>query len=254
MRVAITREVSPAFERCELTHLERAAIDVDLARRQHQAYEDCLAALGCQVQRLPSAPDMPDSVFVEDIAVVLPEAAVITRPGAASRRLEVPAVAEALIGYRNLLCIEPPGTLDGGDVLQLGQHLYVGLSGRTDEQGIEQLRRLVGPLGYNVTAVPVQGCLHLKSAVAQAGSDVLLANPDWVEVSVFAGWKVLEIDPAEPFAANALLVGGSLVYPAAYPRTRSRLERADIRVEALEVSEIAKAEGGVTCCSLVFEA
>ena len=252
--MAITRAISPAFERCELTHLERVVIDVHLARAQHLDYEGCLAALGYEICRLPTGPDLPDSVFVEDIAVVLDEAAVITNPGAASRRPELPAVAGALERYRRLLSIEPPDTLDGGDVLRLGKQLFAGLSDRTGQGGIEQLRRLVEPLGYQVTGVPVRGCLHLKSAVTQVAADTLLANPDWVEPPFFPGWRVIEVDPSEPFAANALLVGETLIYPAAYPATRNRLERAGIRVEVIDVSEIAKAEGGVTCCSLIFEA
>lgn len=253
MRVAITRDVSPGFDRCELTHLERTPIDLDLACLQHQAYEDCLAVLGCQVHRLTSEPDLPDSVFVEDIALVLDEVAVITRPGAASRRPEVPAVAGALAGYRGLLFIEPPGTLDGGDILRLGNQLFVGRSERSNEDGITQLRQLVEPLGYWVTGVPVRGCLHLKSAVTQVASSTLLINPKWVDPQRFPGWQVIEIDPDEPFAANALLIGDSLVYPAAYPLTRARLERAGTPIMSVDVSEIAKAEGGVTCCSLVFE-
>jgi dimethylargininase len=253
MRIAITRAVSPGFEHCQLTHLERATIDLDLAHLQHRTFEDCLVELGCQVHRLPTSPDLPDSVFIEDIAVVLKGAAVITRPGAVSRRPEVPAVVEALERFRTLLYIEPPGTLDGGDVLLLGKQLFVGISGRTNEAGVEQLRSLVGPLGYAVTGVLVHGCLHLKSAVTQVAAGALLINPDWVDAACFPGWQLIEIDPSEPFAANALLIEGCLVYPAAFPLTLARLERAGIQVMPVDVSEIAKAEGGVTCCSLVFE-
>ncbi|HOG47503.1 MAG TPA: hypothetical protein PLJ35_21540 [Anaerolineae bacterium] len=132
MRIAITREVSPSIGRCELTHLARTPIDVALAQRQHRANEACLAALGCRVQTLPAAPDLPDSVFVEDVAVVLDELAVITRPGAESRRAEVAPVARALAPYRRLCTIEAPGTVGGGDVLRVGRQLYVGLSSRSN--------------------------------------------------------------------------------------------------------------------------
>lgn len=252
-RVAITRAMSPAFECCELSHLERTSIDVDLARSQHQAYEDRLAAHGCQLVRLPSGDDLPDSIFVEDIAVVLDEVAVITHPGAASRRPEIPAIAGALQAYRRLEYIQPPATLDGGDVLRLGRQLFVGLSQRTTAAGAAQLRRLVQPFGYSVHEVPVKGCLHLKSAVTQISPERLLLNPAWLDKASFKDSQVIEIDPSEPFAANALLLDDCLIYPAAYPRTRARLERGGIRVETVDVSEIAKAEGGVTCCSLIFE-
>ncbi|UCH60264.1 MAG: hypothetical protein JSV61_01980 [Anaerolineales bacterium] len=253
MRIAITRELSEAIVDCELTHLERVPIDVELARLQHHQYEDCLASLDCAVQQLPAGRDMPDSLFVEDIAVVLDEVAIITRPGAHRRWLETPAIAAALQPYRRLLRIGPPGTLDGGDVLQMGRQIFVGQSGRTNRSGIQQLRRLLKPFGYSVEAVPVQGCLHLKSAVTQLSEDTLLVNPDWVTPGVFGIHRILEIHPSEPHAGNALWIDQTVIYPSAYPATLERLQRAGIQVKTLDVSEIAKAEGGVTCCSLLFD-
>ena len=254
MLTAVTRRVSPAIVRCELTHLERRAIDVERAEGQHRAYEALLAGLGCTVHSLPAEPDLPDSVFVEDAAVVLPELAVITRPGAPSRRPETAGVAAALAPYRTLARIEPPGTLDGGDVLAAGRRVFVGRSTRSDAEGVAQLRRLLEPHGYTVESVEVRGCLHLKSAVTQVASDAMLVNPAWVDTAAFGAWRLVEVDTAEPFAANALLVAGRAVYPEAFPRTRARLAAAGVEVAAVDVSELAKAEGAVTCCSLVFEA
>ena len=253
MRVAITRKVSPEIGRCELSYLEREPIDVGLAVRQHVAYERCLADLGCNVTSLPSEPALPDSVFVEDTAIVLDELAVITRPGAASRRPETASVAAALAPWRRLLHLEPPGTLDGGDVLVVGRRIFVGRSLRSDAAGHGQLRDLVAPRGYSVVPVPVRGCLHLKSAVTALSADRLLLNPAWADGSAFAGFGIIEVDPAEPHAANALRIGESVVFPAAFERTRRRLEGAGIGVVTVDVSELAKAEGAVTCCSLVFE-
>ncbi len=252
MRLAITREVSPSIGECELSHLARVPIDLDTARDQHRQYEECLAALGCQVHRLPAEPSLPDAVFVEDTAVVLDELAIITRPGAASRRGETEAPAEALRAYRRLAAIEPPGTLDGGDVLRIGKRLLVGLSSRSNQAGIEQLRRLAGPFGYSVEGVRVTGCLHLKSAVTQVAESTLLVNPKWVDTGAFEGMESVDVDPREPFGGNALLVGDIVVYPASYPATRRRLEERGLQVKAVEVAELAKAEGGVTCCSLIF--
>jgi len=252
MRVAITRDVSPAIARCELTHLEREPIDAARAARQHTAYADVLARLGCDVKRLPAEPDLPDSVFVEDGAVVLDELAVATRPGARSRRAEVASLVEALRPYREVVAVGAPGTLDGGDVLRIDRDLYVGLSSRTDAEGIERLRELVAPHGYVVHAVEVEGCLHLKSAATLVARDTLLVNPDWVERGAFGEREWIEVDPAEPFGANALLVGETVVFAEAFPRTRERLEERGIRVVGVDVSELGKAEGGVTCCSLVF--
>ena len=254
MRVAITRKVSPEIGRCELSYLQREPIDVGLAERQHLAYERCLADLDCTVTSLPSEPELPDSVFVEDTAIVLDELAVITRPGAVSRRPETASVAAALAPWRPLFHLGPPGTLDGGDVLVAGRRVFVGRSLRSDEAGYGQLRDLLAPRGYTVVPVPVRGCLHLKSAVTAVAADRLLVNPAWVDGSVFAGLGTVDVDPAEPHAANALRIGDSIVFPAAFERTRRRLEGAGIGVVTVDISELARAEGAVTCCSLVFEA
>jgi dimethylargininase len=252
--IAMTRKLGAAIARCELTHLDRRPIDLARAVEQHSAYERTLAGLGCALLSLPEEPELPDSVFVEDTAVVLDELAVITRPGAASRRGETSSVARALAAYRPLATIAQPGTLDGGDVLHVGHRVLVGLSGRTNGEGIEQLRTLLSPHGFTVEAVQVTRCLHLKSAATQVAQDTVLLDPALIDPSPFAGFRRIEVDPGEPGAANALWVGEAVVYPAAFPRTASRLERAGIRVCRVEASEIAKAEGGVTCCSLIFEA
>jgi dimethylargininase len=252
--VAITREVSPSISRCELTHLMREAIDVQVARLQHRQYESCLADLGCEIQRLPAEPELPDSVFVEDTAIVLDELAVITRPGAETRRPETAAVAKALGAYRELCHIAAPGTLDGGDVLRVGKVLYVGASSRSNPAGIEQLRAFVEPFGYALEAVEMQGCLHLKSAATRVGEETLLVNPDWLDAGAFEGMELVEVAPSEPMGGNALLLGQTVVYPAAFVETRERLEKRGIAVRTVDVSELAKAEGGVTCCSLILTA
>ena len=253
MTIAITRAVSPGLTRCELTHLAREPIDPTRAATQHTTYERCLAELGVELVRLPPAPDLPDSVFVEDMAVVLNELAIITRPGASSRRPETAAVADALRPYRDPVSIVAPGTVDGGDVLTVGRHVYVGLSSRTSIPGVEQLRRILAPHGYHVTAVTVNGCLHLKSAVTQVAPDTLLINRDWVDAGAFSNVRLIDVDPTEPHGANALAIGDSVVFPAAFPRTGERLRELGITVLPVDVSELAKAEGGVTCCSLLVE-
>ena len=252
MQIAITRGVSAGIAACELTHLERQPIDLPRARAQHRAYEEALARAGCRVESQPALDDLPDSVFVEDVAIVLDEIAIVTRPGADSRRPETAHIAPVLSNYRRVTFIQPPGTLDGGDVLRLGRRIFVGRSGRSDESGIEQLRAVVWPYGYTVTAVPISGCLHLKSAVTEAAAGAVLVNPAWVDAAAFGDVRAIEIDPEEPCAANGLLVGGRLIYPEAFPRTRQRLEAAGIGIEPVDVSELQKAEGAVTCCSLVF--
>jgi dimethylargininase len=249
---ALTRAISPAMPRCELTHLHREAIDVDLAAAQLAAYEEALAGLGFTIHQLEAQPHLPDSVFVEDTAVVLEEVAIITRPGTPARRPETISVAEALAGVRPLAHITAPATVDGGDVLRIGTRLFVGRSGRTNDAGVRQLHDLVEPLGYRVTAVPVDGCLHLKSGVTQVAWNTLLLNPRWVPTTAFGGCHLVEVDPREPLGANALLAAGSVLYAAACPETAERLRAEGIDVRLLDISEISKAEGGVTCCSLLI--
>lgn len=251
MSIALVRTVPPSIARAELTHVSRQPIDVVRAGQQHRQYRDALERLGCTVRELPPEPDLPDSVFVEDTAVVLDELAVITRPGAESRRPETASVAEALRAYRELGFIEAPGTLDGGDVLCIGPRIFVGETARSNAEGIGQLRACVAPYGYEVEAVTVSGCLHLKSAVTRVAASTVLLNPGWVDPEVFAACERIEVDPGEPFAANALCLDGRVLLPAAFPRTRRRLEERGIEVTTVDADELAKAEGGLTCCSLV---
>lgn len=254
MRLAVVREIAPTLGDCEMAFLPRTEIDVEKARAQHDGYVALLRRLGCRIVSLPADPALPDSVFVEDAAIILPELAVITRPGAPSRRPETAAVAAALAPYRRLAALDPPGTLDGGDVLRTEGAIFAGLSGRSDADGIAQLRTLAAEAGFEVRAVPVGGCLHLKSAVTAVGPGTLLINPEWVDPRSFPGFDLIPVDPDEPHAANALPVGGRLIFPASFPRTRARLRERGFEVETVDVSELQKAEGAVTCCSLVFEA
>jgi len=253
MVIAVTRPVSPSFGECELTHLAREPIDIARACEQHAAYEDLLRLLGATIVRAPAAPAFPDAVFIEDTAIVLDEAAVITRPGASSRRGETAAVAALIADYRRVLPVEAPATLDGGDVLLLGRTLYVGRSGRTNDAGIAQLASLVAPFDYRVVPVEFHGCLHLKSAVTAVDDGVLLMNPAWVLASAFPRCDTLSVDPREPYAANTLRLGGVVVYPSQHPFTRDLLVQHGLCLATTDCSELAKAEGAVTCCSLIFE-
>lgn len=254
MPVALTREVPPTIVNCELTHLEREPIDFSRAVEQHSEYEKALAGLGCTIHRLPPLHDFPDSVFVEDTAVVLPELAVVSRPGAASRRPEVDSVSDAMRQYRRLAFIDSPGTLDGGDVLVVGKTIYVGASTRTNADGIHQLAQLTSPYGYTVRPLTISGCLHLKSAVTRVAEEAILLNPDWVDASAFEEMRRIEVHPAEPFAANALWIGEGVICPSGFDETSARLERFGINVHAVEMGELQKAEGGVTCCSIIVDA
>lgn len=252
MTVAITREVSPRFEECEITHIARTPIDLNIARAQHRDYVNLLKELGCEVVELPAEPDLPDSVFVEDAAFILPEVAVITRPGADSRRPETETIAQALAPHIKLVHVRAPATIDGGDVLVLGKKIFIGLSTRSNGEAIDQLNELLGEYGYSVACVKIQGCLHLKSAVTRLDEKTLLINPNWVDKKHFVDFELIEIDPAEPSAANCLPVAGSIIFPLSFPKTRAKLENQGYQVVIIDISELAKAEGAVTCCSLII--
>lgn len=252
MLIAITRDVSRSLGDCQLSFVGREAIDVGRAAVQHHAYRQALESRGCRIVALPAQDAMPDAVFVEDVALVLDEVAIMTRPGAESRRAEGASVAEALASHRPLRAIEAPGKLDGGDVLRVDRRIYVGQSARSNADGIEQLRQLVAEFRYTVQGVPTRDCLHLKSAVTQVADGTLLIQPAWVDRDVFASYRLIEIDIDEPHAANALRVGGGVIYPACFPQTQRRMTDAGIDVTAVDLSELQKAEGATTCCSLVF--
>jgi dimethylargininase len=248
--IALTRPVPQSLSDCELTHVERVVIDVERASEQHAEYENALREAGCTVERIAATDELPDSVFVEDAALIFPELAVITRPGAESRRPETASVEAAVKRHRATARLAEPATLDGGDVLTLGKRVFVGLSTRTNQEGVRQLRKLLEPFGYTVEGLRVTGCLHLKTAVTAVAPDAVVINPDWVDGKLFEGANVLTIDPAEPNAANALRIGDTIIVPAAHARTAARLKQVG-HVRLVDVSELAKAEAGVTCCSLI---
>jgi dimethylargininase len=249
---ALTRQVSTTFAECELTFLDRQPIDVEKAIAQHRAYEACLTELGVRITSLPADPEFPDGVFVEDPAIVLDELAIITRPGAESRRGETESIAQALSHFRELLYVDEPATLEGGDVVRIGKTLYVGLSRRTNREGIMQLTALLKPFDYLVVPINVNGCLHLKSGVCWAGGDVILANREWIDVAHFHDFKIIDVPADEPSAADVLPINDQLLVPANFIRTHELLEAKGINLRPVDVSELQKAEAGVTCMSLVF--
>jgi dimethylargininase len=245
--------VSPRIVECELTFLERVPIDVERATAQHAEYERSLETLGCRLIHVQPLPDHPDGVFVEDAAVVLDEVAVITRPGASSRRGEVDTVARALEPYRPVRRMYEPACLDGGDVLRVGRTLYAGRSSRTNDRGIAQLREFVSSFGYAVIPTTFRGCLHLKSAATSIADDTVLLNPEWVDPRAFTGLQTVEIDAREPFAGNVLRIGDTVLSAGAHVRTNAALEESGFRLVTVDISEMQKAEAGVTCCSLLIE-
>ncbi len=273
---ALCRAVSPAMLDCELSFIGREPIDLGLANTQHTAYVQALRALNVEVVELPAEAAMPDSVFVEDTVLLFDELAVMTRPGAESRRGEVASIEAAFCEYREIIArISEPGTLDGGDVLRIGRRVFVGLSQRSNQAAIDQLSAYVTPFGYQVVAVPMHDCLHLKSSVTALSADTVLINPDWVDVSYFKDYQQITVAQSEPHAANVVRIAATtstssattstssvttateselILMPANFPETHALIEAAGFTVHTVDVSELQKAEGAVTCCSVLFTA
>jgi dimethylargininase len=252
--MAITRDVSSTMEACELTHYTRRPIDIARARMQHAAYRDCLRELGVHVIGLPAEDAYPDAVFVEDPAIVLDEIAVIARSGAGSRRGEAQSLARELAKYRPLHWMEAPATLDGGDVMRAGRTLFVGLSARTNAAGIGQLALAVEPHGYRVRPVAVKGCLHLKSAASWLGDDAVLVHRPWIDTGALAGMRLIDAPASEEHGVNVLLVQNVVIVANGFPETAARIEALGRKVRIVDNSELRKAEGALTCCSLIFDA
>ncbi|UCD39097.1 MAG: dimethylargininase [Fidelibacterota bacterium] len=252
MTIALTHIVPASINECQLTHRERQPIDLDLAVKQHAAYCGTLRSRGLQVIELDVNRDYPDGLFIEDTAVVVDELAVMTRPGAESRRGEVPGIQAELARYREVASIEAPATLDGGDVLITGKRVFVGLSSRTNRFGAMALKDILEPLGYRVVIVRVRGVLHLKSAVTAIDDATLLANPHFFDTSPFANFRLVSVDTSEPFAANALPVSGAVLLADGYPNTAEKVAKLGYHVQLVDIRELQKAEGGLTCSSIIF--
>jgi len=253
-KIAITRKPGPSIARCALTHIDRSPIDLSVAIAQHAAYEEALASLGYIVISLPSEEALPDGCFVEDTAVVLGSAALITRPGEPSRRGETADVAKLLGSRLRIESVESPGTIDGGDVLVVGKTVFVGLSTRTNEDGAQCLEALARREGYTLERVEVGGSLHLKTAVTALSDTTVVINRNWVDPGPFRKFEMIDVDPAEPFGANVLRCGKTILYSSDFPRTLERLRPHAEEVRTLPFSELLKAEAGLTCCSLLVEA
>jgi dimethylargininase len=247
--VAITRQPGPDFAQ-GLTTAGRGAPDHDRMLAQHQAYRTALRDLGLEVVLLDPLPGFPDAYFVEDVAVVVPEVAVVTRPGAPSRMGEAPFIAPVLAKYRPVAYIDRPGTLEGGDVLLANGRFFIGLSERTNRAGAEQLGRIVSRFGYAWTAIPLASGLHLKSSVSYAGDNTLLVTEELAGHPAFAGYQQIVVHPDEAYAANSLLVNSTMLIPQGCPRLRRQLEKLDRPVVELDMSEARKMDGGLTCMSL----
>jgi dimethylargininase len=249
---AFVRKISRSLGECELLHVQRQEFNLERAAQQHAAYVRALEAAGLVVNVLPEEPELPDAAFVEDPVLVLDEIAVICRLASARRVSETESLEREVSRIRPIHRIVDPGTLEGGDVLPVGKFLYVGLSSRTNQEGIRQLEGIVRRHGYHVMIVPVTGCLHLKTGVTSPAPGLLIANTDWVDLSPFHGFEILKVPVTEPWGANTLALNDRVLAAESSPHSAHLLERKGLRVQRLEISELQKAEAGLTCLSVLY--
>ena len=248
---AILRTPGPNFAE-GLTTASLGKPDCRLLLEQHRAYARALSDLGLEIEILEPLPNFPDAYFVEDVAVITSEIAVITRPGALARRGEEEAMVEVLARHRPIARIQSPGTLDGGDVLMVGRTVLVGLSDRTNANGAAQLIGILAPLGFECLTIPVGEGLHFKSSVTWVGGNRLLVSQSFAERPDLSSYDLLVVGPDEEYASNTLLVNGTLITPKGFPDTLAKLKTLGIPVVELDTTEARKMDGGLTCMSLRF--
>jgi dimethylargininase len=248
---AITRKPGANFDQ-GLTTSNLGKPSYELITLQHEAYIETLKTLGLEVTVMDPLPEHPDAYFVEDTAIVARDVAIITLPGAADRRGEIAFIESILARYRPVLHIHPPGTMDGGDVLMIDKHFYIGISERTNQAGAEQLGSIVARYGNTWETVPVQDGLHLKSSVNYIGKNTLLLSQKFAGLAAFSKYEQIIVDQADEYACNTLWINDCLIMPKGFPNTRKRFEILDMKIIELEVSEVRKMDGGLTCMSLRF--
>jgi dimethylargininase len=250
---ALTRGVSGNLSSCELTYKQREPIDCSLARQQFNAYCEVLRRWGIDLTTLPASDSHPDCCFVQDTAVVLDEISITASMGAASRSGETKEVEKVLSQFRAIARITPPATLDGGDVVQFGNRLFVGLSRRTNGRGIEALQRIVEPRGYRVVPVVVNGGLHLTTGCGVVNDETVLLNPRWLDATAFKDLRQLHVPETEPWAANTIRLNGAVCLEAGAAQTAELVSPFTETIETLDISEFRKAEGSLSCLSLIFK-
>jgi dimethylargininase len=252
MLTALTRAVSSRVNECELTFIERQTIDIERAVRQHKNYQQLLRSLGLEVVELPADDRCPDCCFIEDTALMLDELAIATRPGSDARRAEVAGVLPTIAQHRKITQIQSPATLEAGDVLRIGHDLFIGITSRTNREGIEFVRKHAAPHGYKVHGVEVPGALHLKSVCTAVNERTILADPSRIDIEPFAGYELIEVPPEEWMAANVLLINGTVCMHEGFHKTLALLRERQVRVRTVDISEFLKAEAGLTCLSIIF--
>jgi dimethylargininase len=250
-KYAITRKPGKTFDR-GITTSDLGVPDYELVLKQHAVYIDTLNSIGLDVIELDSLPDYPDAHFVEDTAVVTPEVAIITNPGAPSRRGEEKSIAEVLLQYRQVEYIQSPATVDGGDVLMIGNHFFIGISERTNHHGADQLGRILQKYGKTWTILQAGAGLHFKSSVNYVGKNSIVVTQDFINHEALNGYDKIIVEKEAEYSANTLLINDHLLLPEGFPDTKTKLESLGLPIIELDVSEMQKMDGGLTCLSIRF--
>lgn len=253
MLTALTRQVSDAMNECQLTYAERQSINIEKAQLQHQNYERYLESAGIKVISLETDSSLPDCTFVEDTAIVTDELAIITHMGAVSRRAESAKIVSALEKFRPLEFINNSGNIEGGDVIKVGKTLYVGISSRTNLDGIKQLTQILFPYKYEIVPVKVHGCLHLSTGATFLGNQTFLVNPRWIDISEFERFDIVTVAENESWAGNTLNLKGKILLSESSLRTAEKISKKGFEVATIDISELEKAEAGLTCMCVLFE-
>jgi len=248
----LTHLPSPSLEQCELTFLNSEPINIKKALKEHEAYREMINSCGANVIVIDKNIDLPDSVFVEDPIIVFDEVAILTSMGVESRRKESATMEQVFLKYREIKRIELPSKIEGGDVLKIGKQIFVGKSTRTNAQGIRDLREILTPYGYEVIAVKVAGCLHLKTGCTALDDKTLLINPEWIDSKVFTGFRQIIVPREEPFGANILKINEIICMNEAFPKTIELVVSLGYKVKSTDITEFVKAEAGLTCMSVPF--
>jgi dimethylargininase len=248
----ITRRTSDRLSEGALTFMQRAAVDIELAQKQHAAYRAAIEAAGVSLIDLAPEHNFPDATFVEDVLLAFPECFVLCRPGTATRVDEPALIASHLPKDRPTFQIHAPATLDGGDVLRIARTVFVGVSTRTNAAAVSALKDILEPFGYDVSPVRVTGSLHLKTAVTAPMEDLILVNRAWVDIAPFGARHLIEVDPNDAFSANTLTINGTLFMQVSHQSTAALLRRIGLQPVLLDISEFAKVEAGLTCMSVII--
>jgi dimethylargininase len=250
--IALTHVISPNIDQCELSFLERSPINYRRAVEQHEHYCDLLRDCGLEVIELSMNRSFPDSTFIEDTAVVFDELAIMASMGVESRRGEIPGVESVLGYYRDIKHIRLPATLEGGDVLSIENKVFVGISPRTNISGFETIKEILEPFGYQVIPLAVNGCLHLKSACVAVDDETLLVNPRWLDLQPLRDFRIIPVPEDEPAAVNSLWINSTICMHSGHQKTIDLLANLKFSIKVVDISELLKAEAGMTCSSMIF--